>query len=137
MKLIHRPDETGPTRFTVEPFSDAGQAAADAMRSWHPPADLFKFALGRHGYGNTDIYSGVTYPDDVDEGAEDESIPEGWVEVYAGDFNGEGDNTYTIPETDYLLLLRQYLEATGHGDLAQQIDGNTGQISSPNTADES
>ena len=123
MKLIHDPSKTEEFKFTVEPFSEAGKAAVDAIRNWRTPGDLLKFARERHGYGNSDGFSGITYPGDLDDydRADSESIPGGSVEAYAWHGATNGD-THVLSELEYLSLLCQYFEACGQHDVASRVE---------------
>lgn len=51
------------------------------IRCWRI-GESAEFALARHGFGNSDVEHGVTYPEDLDP--TDEPIPAGSVEIYGG-----------------------------------------------------
>src|SRR4051794_36553617 len=80
------------------------EAAREAIRHWHNLPQLAEFAVLRHGYLNTDMGFGVTYPDDLDEYArvvECEHIPDGFVRVNG--FEGPPDGyEVLVEEVEYL-----------------------------------
>jgi len=82
-----------------------------AIRGWDP-RDLATFAYERHGYQNTDIGCGITYPgdlDDYDREVDHIFIPEGFVRAGADWSAHEAD----VPERTYLQILAEELEALG------------------------
>ena len=110
--------------YPVTPGLPEFRIAVEAICSW-PLDELSKFALARHGYGNTDGGCGVTYPsdlDDYDRQVERISIREGFVRVYTGwgfveSREDLGGAECEIPETTYLEILRQILAHNGrHAD---------------------
>jgi hypothetical protein len=92
------------------------EAAREAIRHWHNLPQLAEFAVLRHGYLNTDMGFGVTYPDDLDEYArvvECEHIPDGFVRVNG--FEGPPDGyEVLVEEREYLRTLVSALMAAGH-----------------------
>lgn len=122
MKVCHSPFADREFQYTVEPHSPAQKAALDAIRHWQPVEDLCRFALARHGYGDTDGCFGITYPGDLDDHdrACGESIKDGWIEVEAG-YGDPHTDPFLLRECEYLELLRQYLTLCNRPDLAAQL----------------
>ena len=96
--------------------SDGNVSPVDAVEAaiWHWPSldDLIRFAISRHGYGNTDGGFGVTYAsdlDDYDREVDGIHIPEGYVEVY-GYWGPPDGYEVQIPEWLYRNLLAGHLE---------------------------
>lgn len=100
-----------PEGWCIVPDLPEFRCALDAMRTWLTSSQLPGFAESRHGYGNTDMGHGVTYPSDLDEfGKEVDQIeiPQGYVQVYS--FFGPPDGEeYLLLESVYLDILSQFL----------------------------
>ena len=122
MEIVHDPNAADTKRFSVKPPTDARVAALTAMRLWSDVDELARYAAARHGYTNSNSYSGVTYPTDLDEAdlADREPIPPGYVEVTSG-LADPVEADYLIAEPEYLELLRQYLLILGKPEFAQQV----------------
>lgn len=102
---------------------DAETACRAAIRHWSSLQDLAAFAVGRHGYHNTDGGFGVTYPSDLDEYArytEGQFIPPGYVVV--GGFWGPPDGyEMFVAEAEYLSVLAGVLAEHGLDAEALQV----------------
>jgi hypothetical protein len=122
MKVIYDSSAAQEFQFTVEPVSLVHKAAVDAMRHWHNIEDLPRFANDRHGYGDSDGYFGITYPSDLDEFdiSQGESIAEGHV-VASASYGDPHAKAFSLPESEYIQLLGQYLELSGKPELAKQV----------------
>ncbi|MBU2714480.1 hypothetical protein, partial [Zooshikella harenae] len=83
--------------------------------------ELVRFANERHGFGGDDGGYGVTYPSDLDayeREIEQQSIPDGSVEVYCSAYT---DEDIIVSEQQYLAVLKKYLETTGQHELACEL----------------
>lgn len=83
-----------------------------------PLRDLANFAMQRRGYSNSDGGCGVIYPNELDE---DNSIPDGYVQVYRFWGLPEGDE-YDVLETLYLEILALVLAAKGLSQESSRVD---------------
>ena len=95
--------------------TDPTFAALTAIRHWPDKAALARFALDRHGYGDTNGGFGITYPGDLDEHerlVEGRSIADGFVLAYG--FWGLPDGyEVLVPEWLYRDVLAEVLECVG------------------------
>ncbi|GAA5496447.1 hypothetical protein SAMN02745181_0250 [Rubritalea squalenifaciens DSM 18772] len=122
MKVIFDPQASLEFQYSVEPLNIAHKAALDAIRHYHSLDELFKFAHQGHGYGDSDGYFGITYSNDLDDydRANDQCIPEGFVQVYAG-YGDSYSEDYLITEAEYLNLLEQFFRLNERIDLADNL----------------
>jgi hypothetical protein len=98
-------------------------AVAAAILHWSSLAELARFAVDRHGFGDDNGGFGVIYPDDLDEYArvvERVEIPEGFVQVY-GFWGPPEGYEILVPEADYLRWLAAALRDAGHPKEAAQV----------------
>jgi hypothetical protein len=98
---------------------DDEELVRSAIRAWDP-RDLAKYAFERHGYYNTDIGCGITYPgdlDDYDREVDHIVIPEGFVRAAAEWSAREAD----VPERAYLRILAEELDAIGLTNEATRV----------------
>ena len=92
-------------------------AIAEVVRHWSQLKDLAKFAVCRHGFGDSDGGFGLNYPGDLDE-SDRETIPLGSVLLYG--FWGLPDGwELLVPESLYLLTLGEIFAGAGlHAEAA-------------------
>ena len=107
--VVLRYDEATRT-YHVTPETPLMQAVVSAVRSWPRLAELATFAQARHGFGNTDVGHGVTYPDEAEHG--EAEIPEGHVLVYLG-WGAPDGVEYVVEEAHYLAVVAAVLDARG------------------------
>lgn len=98
------------------PAPELEVAVRNVIGHWPQLAQLAEFAVGRHGFGESNGGFGVTYPDDLDEydrHVEGLSIPAGFVEVY-GFWGAPEGYEMLVRESQYLTILANVLTAAGH-----------------------
>lgn len=104
-------------------YSAINEKIREVIRAWSNTDDLLKFALTRHGYGDSNGGFGITYPGDLDEyqvEVEKELIPAGMIQVYG--FWGPPDGyEFLVPEENYLQVLAEVMFETGANENAQRI----------------
>ncbi|MGR5134356.1 hypothetical protein [Vibrio alfacsensis] len=87
-------------------------------QSFPSKEQLVEFALKRHGFCTDNGYSGVTYPEDLDEYdriIERQYIPDGMVNINYWDGS---DKEVMVSENDYLIALKSFLILNGYENLA-------------------
>ncbi|MCY7294875.1 hypothetical protein [Alteromonas sp. a30] len=103
--------------------TDEKDKVIEEISLWSKLPELSKFAVKRHGYGNSDGGFGVTYEhdlDDYDREVEGNYIPKGCLEVYG--FWGKPDGyEFHISEKDYLLVLAEVLKKEGFEPEAKEV----------------
>jgi hypothetical protein len=94
---------------------DPTMAALVSVRHWRDKAQLARFAVEGHGFGDSDGGFGITYPGDLDEHdrAAEGVIPDGYVSAYG--FWGEERGGYEVlvPQGLYHRVLAEVLECVG------------------------
>ncbi|WP_431256824.1 hypothetical protein ACQ86G_19250 [Roseateles chitinivorans] len=104
---------------TEAPMLEAPEPAAacrDAILEWGRLAQLADFAERRHGYGNSNSGSGITYPGDLDEydiHVRGIHIPPGSLLVYGLAFAIPPGWERLVEERVYLQVLAEVLEEQG------------------------
>lgn len=89
-------------------------AIVQIIRHWPKLAELANFAVERRGFGDDNGGFGLIYPDDLDDyarGAEQRSIPSGWVEIYGFWGVEKGGYEFVVEEKTYLASLAQVLRS--------------------------
>jgi hypothetical protein len=107
-------------------------AALISIRHWRDKLALARFAVARHGFGDSDGGFGITYPSDLDEHdreVEGVKIPEGHVLAYG--FWGDATSGYevVVPESLYRNVLAEVLDCMGLCREAMEVralDGASG-----------
>jgi hypothetical protein len=91
------------------------------IRFWRSLEELATFALKRHGFGNSDVGFGVTYPDDLDPDERmRDPIPDGCVCIYEGWGPPLGLELF-VPEIEYLDTLAEELVSNGLSEAAADV----------------
>src|ERR1700679_3612006 len=97
-------------------FPALSQAVKESIRHWSDLAELARFAVEPHGFGNSDTGFRITYAEDLDDydraqGAA--AIPAGHVLAY-GCWGAENAGyEVLVPESVYLNALAEALESAG------------------------
>lgn len=132
MKIkVTKTPQTNPkafTRYTITPDKPAYQLALIAITHWSNMRQLVDFALAGHGYGNTNTMSGITYEtdlDDYDRTVDKVNIPVGYVQAYL-EYHRLKEAILT--ETDYLAILKAFLESNQEVKLASLVDRKLAQL---------
>ncbi len=93
----------------------------EVLTCWADKPQLVGFAKKRHGFGNTDVGFGVSYPSDLDEFEDDDLIPEGSVQIYGYWGPPEGYEVL-VEETEYLQVLARVLSEGGFQAEATEVE---------------
>lgn len=102
------------------------EAIVQVIQHWPKLAELARFAVQRHGFGDDNGGFGLIYPDDVDDYArvtEQRFIPSGWVEIYGFWGPQMGGYEFLVEEKAYLTSLAKALRAAGLEVEARIVEG--------------
>src|SRR6185437_8487959 len=117
-------------------LTDPTFAALTAIRHWPDKSSLARFAIERHGFGDSNGGFGITYPGDLDEydrEANDRQIPDGFVLAYG--FWGQPDGyEVLVPEWLYRDVLAEVLECLGLSREAASVRVSQGWLGPGNSA---